>query len=391
MLPSLLLLVLSAFPQDTIVVQADGAPVWGEVELVERLRVGALSGPTEEIFGNVSSVAIGAEGTLYVLDTQVPAIRRYDATGEYLGVVGREGEGPGEYRQPMDIEALPNGGLAVWDAGTLRVSVFGPDGEHVNGFRLGTVGIFSSSDVFQVDTSGAFYIRTREGFGPVRDRRTLWLKASASGVVLDSIFLPLEDHPSAYVIPVPEGMRRPFPTEDVAAVSRCGYLVSGRTDRYRLRHPLEEGRVLEIRRSYEPVAIGSGERRQWEAYNDLFAGLAEDMGRPFTRPEIPDRKPPFRDLFLDDDCRIWVSLYGEAYEADLSAEYLAERKGRGDGVWRWREHPDWDVISPEGEFLGRVRLPDGAMLRAARGRTVVATVLGEFDETYVVVFELREL
>ena len=84
--------------QDTLVVRADNPPSWGlNLRTVEEVRIGALEGPEEYVFGRVQSIAVGLDGTIYVTDDQVPVIRCYDSDGSYLGDVGREGSGPGEY------------------------------------------------------------------------------------------------------------------------------------------------------------------------------------------------------------------------------------------------------------------------------------------------------
>jgi len=51
----------------------------------------------------------GAHERFFVLDWQVPAVRVYDLAGEHLLDVGREGEGPGEFRYPADLAVTGEG------------------------------------------------------------------------------------------------------------------------------------------------------------------------------------------------------------------------------------------------------------------------------------------
>ena len=44
------------------------------------------------------SLAVDAAGNIFVADDKPVEVMRYDPTGRYVGSVGREGEGPGEYR-----------------------------------------------------------------------------------------------------------------------------------------------------------------------------------------------------------------------------------------------------------------------------------------------------
>jgi hypothetical protein len=53
-------------------------------------------------------------GRLYVLETQPPELRVYDvSSGSYVGALGREGDGPGEYRRPIALAVEPGGLVAV--------------------------------------------------------------------------------------------------------------------------------------------------------------------------------------------------------------------------------------------------------------------------------------
>lgn len=64
------------------------------------------------------------------------SIRVFDAsTGEFVRVVGHEGEGPGEFRRISGIRAVADS-LYVLDRGNVRLSVLGPDLEVVRDFRV---------------------------------------------------------------------------------------------------------------------------------------------------------------------------------------------------------------------------------------------------------------
>ncbi len=93
-----------------------------EAELVA--RIGALAGPPEYLFGNVSGVAVGANGTVYVADRIGATVRAYDRSGRFLATMGKAGEGPGEFRYPNDITLDPSGLVYVRDM--TRLTVFAP-------------------------------------------------------------------------------------------------------------------------------------------------------------------------------------------------------------------------------------------------------------------------
>ncbi|MGD8331901.1 MAG: 6-bladed beta-propeller, partial [Acidobacteriota bacterium] len=119
------------------------AGAWGDTGLVEELRIGVETGPTELMFGTINFLTVGLDGTIYVADDQPDVVRTYDAEGNYLGDVGRAGQGPGEYTRINGLEVLPDGRLLTWDVSNQRVSIFSASGEYQGSFR-GESSVWSS-------------------------------------------------------------------------------------------------------------------------------------------------------------------------------------------------------------------------------------------------------
>jgi hypothetical protein len=82
------------------------------IRLEELWRVGDGDAP-EELFGVIQRVTADAEGNVYLLDRQLSEVRVFDKDGNYPRTIGREGEGPGEFRRPSDMFFLPDGRLAI--------------------------------------------------------------------------------------------------------------------------------------------------------------------------------------------------------------------------------------------------------------------------------------
>ena len=95
--------------QDTIVVRAPAQGQWGEVvRLVEELRSGVLKGEPEYMFGRVSELAVGRDGSVYVTDGTGPEIRQYDTQGRF---VRRIGGSPLTWREPRTFDVYEPGGV----------------------------------------------------------------------------------------------------------------------------------------------------------------------------------------------------------------------------------------------------------------------------------------
>lgn len=367
--------------QDTLHVAADGPALWGpELTLHLEVRIGSIEGRSEETFGRVAGVAIGPSGEIAVADGQVPVIRVFDVAGQYLRDLGGKGQGPGEYRQILAIRPTPSGGVAIWDPGNTRVTVFSIDGAKSRSIRMGSA--FFTGDPFQVDTAGRFYVKAPRP-GSVRRPGTpsplVWVQADSTGAVLDSIRIPLPSTAPGFVHYTSEGPRKAFSLEMASALSPHGYQVTGRTDVYALYRPMADGRVLRISRERGPVVrVSDGERANWAAILECVGALPMAAGTDLGA--VPPRKPVFRTLWVDDEGRIWVSRYARAEHVPVSRE---EDEKRTCPRPEWREPPIWDVIDPRGRYLGTIETPRGAALAAARGSHVWFVEQGEFGENYV--------
>jgi hypothetical protein len=95
------------------------------------------SGEEEDyIFGVLNQIACAADGTVYLLDAQLNVVYVFSPDGEFLREIGREGEGPGEFRRPVDLFLTPDGNVAVLQRMPGKIVVLTPDGEPVGDHPL---------------------------------------------------------------------------------------------------------------------------------------------------------------------------------------------------------------------------------------------------------------
>lgn len=340
--------------------------------------MGTLDGPVEETFGSVASVAAGPDLSAYVADAQVQVVRHFDADGVYVGGIGREGDGPGEFTWIWSVATTAEDQLLVWDATAYRMHEFRLDGRFVRTFptpMLGLVGGPTASMVPQTD--GTLLLRTSAGVpGPIagggQEAVYAWLRFSPDGEFLDSIVPPRRRV---------AGFTAAFKLETVSTPSPAGYFVSGRNDRYAIHRPLADGRVVRIEGDPEPVPVHDQEASEWRAY-----AVAYDQRMALESPEVPTHKPVWKSLAVDGDGRIWVERYVEALRDPVHARRMTE----GPAV-EWVEPSTWDVIDPRGAYLGTIVVPVRSRFGEARGDHAWFIVRGDFDEEYVVRYRVDGL
>lgn len=86
-----------------------------------------------------SGVAVGADGTLYVIDVPNDQVRVFNADGTPKATWGTSGDGPGEFGFSFDfawgdLAIAPDGNVYVLDPNLARIQVFTPDGTFLFGF-----------------------------------------------------------------------------------------------------------------------------------------------------------------------------------------------------------------------------------------------------------------
>lgn len=93
-------------------VDSDGPSLGAQVlELHELWRIGGLD--EEVIFGRIVDVKMRDNGEVYILDSQLCHVVVLSSEGKHLRTLSRQGDGPGELRQPVCLVFLPDDVLGV--------------------------------------------------------------------------------------------------------------------------------------------------------------------------------------------------------------------------------------------------------------------------------------
>lgn len=369
---------------DTVVVRTVSGQVWeSDKTLVSEVSIGVLEGEDQYQFGNLRAIAADREGRMYAYDAHVPVLRVYAQDGTWLHDIGREGEGPGEYKRPdSGLAILPDGRVAMRDPGNGRITLYSPDGEYDGFYRI--AGSFNTSRPLIADTSGALstYIITNLGASVFEWKGGL-ARFRAEGTV-DTIVAPDLEYEEATVSGQHEDNSSvsgvPFTPGQVTAYSPFGYYVVGVSEDYSFDLLRPEG-VLRLSRSYSPVPVDRGEAAaERERMTDDFK--QQFPGWKWNGPPIPDFKPAYEGFYPAEDGRIWVHVPAPSKRYMDAEEQNAEEERLGSAINPYREPVRFDVFEPTGEYLGQVATPEGFSLRPQpvfRGDTVWAVVRDEFD------------
>lgn len=160
----ILLVLLGPGCQEPADSALDGEPPY-EVALVPELQLSTA-------LGYVSAVRGLPDGVVLAADPTAPALLRIDLEAGTVDTLGREGDGPGEYRQPDRVYPLPGDSTLLVDIGRSRMVAVGPDGAIGDGASLVSRGSGRYPFVIHprfVDEHGRVYYQAnvdREGRAP---------------------------------------------------------------------------------------------------------------------------------------------------------------------------------------------------------------------------------
>jgi 6-bladed beta-propeller len=80
------------------------------------------------IFGVIRDAAVDDAGNVYLLDVQLNQVHVFDRDGKFVRDIGREGEGPGEFRRPSSLFLTPDGKIAIVQSMPGKFILLTPDG-----------------------------------------------------------------------------------------------------------------------------------------------------------------------------------------------------------------------------------------------------------------------
>lgn len=384
---------------DTVIVRTLAGSEWGGDRVLEEdLRIGVFEGEDHYMLGDVAAIAVAPDGSMYLMDRQVPALRKYGPDGGFIATFGREGEGPGEYRGPDGgLVVLSDGRVAVRDPRNGRIQVFSATGEPVATWTIR--GNFNTSNPMVADTADRVYTQIlMDPEASVTEWRMGMLGIDgATGEEVDTVAAPTWDYEEPRLI----AQRKtdggtstsvngvPFSPDSHWAFSPYGYMVGGLSTRYAVDVYRRDGGVLRIERQYEPVPVHADEKSNREDQTRWNMRRTQPDWK-WNGPAIPDTKPPFRDILVGLDGRIWVQLHqpGERVP-DHEIEESSEPDARP--ATRWREPNVFDVYEADGTYLGQVHAPSGISMYPTPvfdRDYVYAIVRDELDVQYLTRFRI---
>ncbi len=346
-----------------------------------------------EPFSRVVGVRELSDGRLIVADRLELHVSYLDFATGSITQISREGEGPGEYGQPLGLFAYPDDATLLTDIGNMRIAHIDKNGmieETWPMMQQGDDGAMSFLRPTATDERGMVYysglgisIRTQGGGSFTRPDSSYIMRLDLKNGPADTVAALFREPTTTGTgsvttggggtFSMTRGMLRPFSAADGWAVAPDGRVAVARSLGYRVDWYDSDGTVsVGSSVSYEPVRVRRAEKEQWadgQASNSVVmmiggGGGGGSRSAQLPRPdldevEFPEVMPPFGRSAVSVSPRgnVWVRL---------------NRRANSDG-------PLFDIFDANGQKTMQVALPANRQLVGFGADVIYAVAVDEDD------------
>ena len=300
--------------------------------LTESLRIGDGTRVDTIYFDNISDIEIDAQGNILVTDNASPGFRIFSPDGTLTHEIGSEGEAPGEFQDTPLLTVGAEDSVFVFDEDNGRLTVYSPgDYQLTRMVNLATnlPDYVEATDVLAILPEGLVVQFEHYPDEDTADEKDWPMEIKfldhSGGVLRDSIVLIPSMQRTLISDDVIENL--PFPRlwgrESFITSSSDGLIHAGWNENIQVRTTSLNGVVGEFDIPHSPIPITLGEK------NERVSRYLTEWQVQLRR-DVPDAKPAFNAMVLDDEDRLWMQL---SWPADSTkADWLAVESSTGDVV-----------------------------------------------------------
>lgn len=334
------------------------------VEAEPRVEIGRGEGE-DALFGVTAATRL-SDGRIAVANAGTQQVKLFGPRGEHLASLGRRGSGPGEFQVPFWVGTHADS-LLVWDAALERLTVFDSRGTLARSTQFPSIG-GSFPSAIGTFGDGTLLLASGTDQAAARQEGAAWrgaahlVRISPAGQIIDTVAtVPSQER---YSYPSRDGMGQtvedlPFGRRTVLAV-RGDAVVFGTGNTYSIRQVDTAGRVRElVRKEWTPRPVTGADVRDYWAKMVTIGGRSRPDEAAAQRSRIPYPRtlPPYDALVLDARGALWVK------DAQPPAG--------------WDDPDLWRVYSADGAPLATVELPARVRPQAIGDDWILATALDD--------------
>jgi len=301
----------------------------------EELSIGVAEGDENYMFGSGIYFNTDDDGNFYVVDWENNRIQKYDPEGKYLLTIGREGQGPGEFRSLSIPRFDKDNNLYISDGLNRRISFFDKDGQYLRQIRVQEryENIYINSKSFIVAYK---WLTAREG--------NTMKQTSLFGVFDDKFNIIVEFFKDIIETPMPTGGDASSIAESLAKsyssiafkpqarimLADNDFIYFGYPEKYEISVYYPEGKLArKIYRDHESIPVSEKDKISFAKLlgNALPPVLTEDIKKKvFQNIKYPKYKPAYQSFTLMENG--WLAVIADSVEDEYTLFDIFDQEGK---------------------------------------------------------------
>ena len=308
------------------------------------VSIGSADGPEESQLHGVRAVARLSDGRIVIANSGSAELRVYGPDGRWSRSIGREGDGPGEFRLLGSFQLVAPDTLIAFDPSGPRVTVFTAEGALASSRSVSVPGKAAQPPDHRLPDGRWLNIMSSaeiEGYQRRRNSFVAWTETTGN---VDTV---LTRDGQEYLIYTRHQAGRylgrgavvvPFGGQDLSAIGPGRVALSDGLS-YDLAVVELGGKEMRFRRTLERRPLPDGAIARFvESYAGRYPGERQaEVRRHFEQLPKPTLAPTHSALAFDRTGRLWAENYRFPWDS------LSQRT--------------WSVFNATGEWLGDVEFP----------------------------------
>lgn len=352
----------------------------GKIRFLPELTIDDGSMPEDVFFQSPYSITGDNEENIYVCDYRANNIKKFSASGKFVKIIGREGQGPGEFSSPFRA-TFAKDRLVVWDMRNMRLCALSADGEFIKAVKID---LFSGNPrkLRSLPNGDIVIQKERVFFGDLDKPQECTIEVLSPGLERKKIIYSHNIWRNKYIRqPRATNIPQPYASLVYWDVSPDGRIIIGFSEKYEVEIYDRTGEKLTtFTHSYEPLKVTNEDKKEF--FSSLMGGsvvggqaIKRTQGAPDyikKNAEFPSYKPAFNNIIVDSEGNILVFPY---------------RKMRQE-MYRY-----FDAFDSEGNFIANVQVVGDVPFPARSGESFLGRYIwtrrtGEDGLTKVIKYKI---
>jgi hypothetical protein len=281
------------------------------ITLAEELTIG-LSENLDEAFSGEIVFVVGPDGSIFALDSKDQKVKVFDKNGKFLRLIGKQGQGPGEFGMASGVQLTGDQLLLVEDVIGRKLALFKPSGEFVKNISMtGALGMVN----MMLDGRGN-YLGREMGLTEGNAKMFFEIKKYDQNLkplfTLDKIEFPLPIPGSKTKMNILEMM-------SLYQLDSAGNIFYGRNASYEIKVYSPEGKhIRTIEKEFDRTKVTQ------QDIDEMLARMPNVTPGMNVKEMVafPEYFPPYQSFVLDDQGRLFVRTFTKGkvkdeYEIDV--------------------------------------------------------------------------